>query len=378
MFLAYSLALLLLALLPAALTYKNLQLFQRAARDENATDLPSLSVLIPARNEASGIAATLQHALANQYPGQWEVLVLDDHSEDETAEIVSQLAQDHPELKLHRSPKLPEGWNGKQHACWNLAGLAEHELLLFLDADVHLQPDALQRLVLEWQRCNGENELALLSGFPQQLMGTWSEHWLIPMMYVLLLGYLPLEQMRKSKSSAFGAGCGQLFLAKREAYFTCQGHQAIRESRHDGLKLPRNFRESGFASDVFDASDIAQVRMYHSLPSVMNGLLKNAHEGIARFPLIAIFSILLFGGFVLPLLSFPHALYHGWSLTSQCVLGLALLLSWLPRWMIAQRLGHPFWHSLVSPFAVVLFLATQWIAFLRQMTGMRPPAWRGR
>jgi glycosyltransferase involved in cell wall biosynthesis len=329
--------------------------------------------LIPARNEEQGIAAAVGSVAASSWR-ELEIIVLDDHSSDGTAAIVQALAASDPRIRLVNSPELPPGWNGKQHACWQAAQLGRGELLLFMDADVRLQPQAIARCVAEFDL----RRTALLSGFPNQEQGTLSEAMLIPLMYVVLLGYLPLDQMRTTKKPEFGAGCGQLFLAERTAYFACGGHQAIAASRHDGLKLPRAFRAAGLMTDLFDASDLASVRMYRGWREVTRGLLKNATEGIANPNLILIFSVLLIGGFTAPLLSFAHALFYGWKVLPTVLLGVATLVSFLPRALIAHRLGHSPLGVLLNPLAILLFVLLQWVALVRQVTGLGTVAWRGR
>jgi glycosyltransferase involved in cell wall biosynthesis len=329
--------------------------------------------LIPARNEELGIAAAVRSIAANTWR-ELEILVMDDHSSDRTAEIVQSLSKSDSRIHLANSLELPPGWNGKQHACWQAAQLAQGELLLFMDADVRLQPDAIERYVAQFDHRRAK----LLSGFPNQEQGTLSEALLIPLMYVVLLGYLPLDQMRASVKPEFGAGCGQLFLAEREAYFACKGHQAIAGSRHDGLKLPRAFRSAGHMTDLFDASDLATVRMYRGWREVTRGLLKNATEGIANPKLILVFSVLLIGGFTAPVLSFAHALFYGWKALPTVLLGLATLLSFLPRALIARRLGHSPVGVILNPLAILLFVMLQWMALVRQATGLGTVAWRGR
>ncbi len=371
----YSLiALIVLALtaLPAILVRRNLSVFQNA-RSASASTGCSVSLLIPARNEQAGIATAVESALG-EYPGALEIIVMDDHSEDRTRDIVQKLAMHDPRIRLELAPELPQGWNGKQHACWQLAAVARHELFIFMDADVRLQPDSLSRMVGQWEDCGA----ALLSGFPRQEMGSLSEQLLIPMMYVVLLGYLPFDQMRSSTKPEFGAGCGQLFITRRQDYFHSDGHRAIRDSRHDGLQLPRAYRRAGLSSDVFDASDVARVRMYHGWREVVRGLLKNATEGIANSKLIVLFSLLLLGAAVLPVLLLLLALVQGWPPLSCGILGLATALSFAPRWWIARRLQHPLIGVWLHPLSVGLFVTLQWIAYLRQLLGLRGVAWRGR
>ena len=374
-FILYALFLLVLAALPAMVFIRNLPQFRcvPAANSSAPRVLSGISVLIPARNEESGIEVSLNCLLTSPFR-PLEILVLDDASTDRTAEIVARLTEQDKRVRLLQSAELPHGWNGKQHACWQLAQAAEHDWLLFLDADVHMSTDALPRIAqqLETTPCD------LLSGFPHQVTGTLSEKLLIPLMHVVLLGFLPLDQMRASRKPEFGAGCGQLFIAKREAYFGCDGHRAIQSSRHDGLKLPRAFRSANLVTDLFDATDIASCRMYTSLQQVVRGLLKNATEGIAQPRLIGIFSVFLLGGQTLPILSFGHALYWGWSTTAIVILFVATLLSYLPRTLAAQQFRQSWIGVLLNPIAVAAFLVLQWWAMIRAMLGRQPIAWRGR
>ena len=357
---------------------KNLREFQ-VTRREPFPSPQSVSVLIPARNEEANLPSTLGCILDSKNVNL-EVIVLDDNSSDRTAAIVSALAEKHRNLRIVTSQPLPEEWNGKQHACWQLAHEARFENMLFLDADVRLQSDALARLCAQFEL----NEAKLISGFPNQEMGSISEQMLIPMMYYLLLGYLPIPLMRTDISPEYGAGCGQLFFTDRTSYFACGGHRSIQQTRHDGLQLPRSYRRSGMLTDVIDASDIASVRMYRGVRETMNGLLKNADEGIANRKLLGIFSLLLLGAAPLPIAGFAHAIYHGWfGLDRMYVAGallfaLSTLLSFVPRLLIATRFRHSLLGVLLHPISILWFLSLQWIAFLRSQMGLSRPSWRGR
>jgi hypothetical protein len=354
---------------------KNIKLFRPAITDplqlEKSRRTP-VSVCIPARNEAKSIGAALSSLLSSQHD-VFEILVLDDHSEDNTAEIVADWMKKSDRVKLLQSPPLPEGWNGKQHACWQLANSAQYEFLLFLDADVRLSPDALTRILAE----QSVRDVSLLSGFPSQETGTFSEKLLIPMMHYVLLCYLPMDRMRASTDPGFSAGCGQLFLAKKPEYFACQGHSAIRGSRHDGIKLPRTFRKAGMQTDLFDATDLATCRMYESFGQVQRGLLKNATEGIANARLIGPFTVLLLGGTILPIFLFVTGLLQAWSPVLLVFLALLCILSWMPRSIGAARFRQSGLGAACHPIAIVWFVGLQWIALIRGLLGMKT-RWRGR
>lgn len=366
---------LLLALLPTLMFAKNLQLYRPASKSAAnlaAAQREAISVLIPARNEAAGIATTLEYLLKSDHT-DFEIVILDDHSEDDTAEIVKAFADRDRRVRLLKSKPLPEGWNGKQHACWQLAQLAKHRWLLFLDADVHVAPDAISRIMAQML----ERPVSLLSGFPRQVTGTPSEQLLIPMMHIVLLGYLPIERMRASNDASFSAGCGQLFFANREDYFQCGGHAKIFGSRHDGIKLPKLFRTANLSTDLFDATDIANCRMYRGYQQVTRGLLKNATEGIANKVLLLPFTILLGGAFVAPTILLVLSFVLKWPLWLSIILGLATFLSFVPRWMAAHRFRQAWLGVCLHPLSVAWFLLLQWRAWIEGMLGRRV-AWRGR
>ena len=222
-----------------------------------------ISVLIPARNEEANIATAVESVFQSEGV-ILEVIVMDDHSEDQTTEIVSGLADRDPRVRLVKAPELPAGWCGKQHACAALATHARYSLLVFLDADVRLAPMALRRMAAFME----SSGVDLASGFPEQRTGSLSEVTVIPLIHFLLLGFMPMPGMRWCRHPAFAAGCGQLMVVRRAAYDKAGGHGAIRNSMHDGLTLPRSFRKAGFRTDLFDATPIAPVSYTHlTLPT---------------------------------------------------------------------------------------------------------------
>jgi glycosyltransferase involved in cell wall biosynthesis len=371
----FAFAILFIALLPVVMFLRNSPLFQPPTQQSDllqSVASQSVSVLIPARNEESSIGPALD-AIMRSTHRSLEVLVLDDHSEDGTAQVVHSYAMRDDRIRLIESKVLPEGWNGKQHACWQLAHHARYERLLFLDADVRLTTDAIERCLAEQQL----RHAPLISGFPMQETGTIAEKLLIPLMHYVLLGYLPMDQMRSNPGVGLAAGCGQLFLAEREAYMHAGGHQAIQSSRHDGIQLPRAFRKAGFRTDIFDASTIARCRMYTSAQQVCNGLLKNATEGIANPRLIVLFSVLLLGGSVVPGLSLALGWWAGLNRTSIAVLALAFGISFVPRAMACWRFHQSWLGAVLHPLGVTCFVAIQWLALARQVVGIRTK-WRGR
>lgn len=338
----------------------------------SAASDPEVSVLIPARDEAENIGAALEAVLASEgIP--FEVLVLDDQSSDDTAAIVAARAARDPRVRLLRGAGLPGGWCGKQYACAQLAAAARGRELLFVDADVRLAADAVRRLV-EARRRRGA---ALLSGVPRQLTGSLLEALVIPMIHVVLLGYLPFAGLRWTRRPAFAAACGQLVLVAADAYRTSGGHAAIRASWHDGLALPRSLRSCGYATDLVDVTGLASCRMYRGARETWAGFAKNAAEGLGSPRGIVPWSVLLLGGHVLPLLLLVSGLIGDWSMD---VLGMAAagaLFALCARALLAVRYAHPPLAVLLFPLGAAVLVAIQWHARLRRLRGRRPN-WKGR
>jgi hypothetical protein len=357
------------ALIPCVLFLFNLLEYRVPPPPRSDERLPRVSVLIPARNEAANIARAVESVLANTGV-EFELLVLDDHSTDSTAAIVQGFAARDSRVRLETAPPLPQGWCGKQHACAALAERARFPLLVFMDADVRLAPDALARMA-SWITQQG---VALASGVPRQtVVGFW-ERLLIPLIHFVLLGLLPMRRMRRTTKPAYAAGCGQLFIARADAYRATGGHACIRASLHDGLNLPRTFRTRGFRTGLFDATPVAECRMYASVNAVFGGLAKNAVEGLAAPARIVPITLLLGFGQVAPLLlllSSPAGSLPGklaWA---------ALLASMLPRLIAAFRFRQPLSSVVLHPLGMAVLLGIQWFALLRSWAG-GASEWRGR
>lgn len=363
-------AALILAAIPAFLFAANLRVYRRPPPAPADGSRPSVSVLIPARNEERAIRAAVEAALAS-HGVEVEVVVLDDRSEDATAAIVSDLADRDRRVHLLQGGELKPGWCGKQYACWNLARAASHDLLLFLDADVCLHPEGIAQLVAFLQA----SEADLVSGVPCQKTATLLERLLIPLIHFVLLSFLPLRRMRASRHPSYAAGCGQLFLARRSSYEKSGGHAAIRATLHDGIQLPRAFRSVGLMTDLCDATNVAICRMYHGAAEVWHGLVKNAVEGLGSPRLIVPSTLVLLGGQVLPV---GLLVLAPWLSSAVFALSAAATLcGYSPRLLGVVRFRQSLLGALLHPLGVLLLVAIQWYALLRLLLGL-PSAWKGR
>ena len=364
MFDAFTIAVMLCSLAPAVLFFVN---WRRYVPPQKAGSLylPAISVLIPARDEQDGIAAAVESALASTGVA-FEVIVMDDGSTDRTADIVEAIAKKDARVRLERTQTLPIGWNGKQHACWALAHAARHDLLCFVDADVRLSTECLARVAALLVR----GQRGLVSGFPRQMTETWLEQLLLPLIHFVLLGFLPVERKRNTTDPSFAAGCGQFILVQRKDYFACGGHAAIKTTMHDGLLLPRLFRQCGYQTDLTDLTNLATCRMYRNAWQVLQGLAKNATEGLAAPVRILPISLLLFLGQIVPFaLAAWLWLVGGSSVAESVYVLVAIAGAWLPRFLGAYRFRQSWRGALLHPLGIGILLAIQWYALTRKLAG---------
>jgi glycosyltransferase involved in cell wall biosynthesis len=362
-------AMLICAVVPAVLFSWNLILF-REPPPATGHELPvPVSVLIPARNEECCIRDAVESVLASREI-DLEVIVLDDASDDRTAEIVGEIAARDGRVRVEHAPSLPRGWNGKQHACYVLASLARHDVFCFMDADVRLAPLAIARMTMFLDRSRAD----LVSGFPRQETVTWLERLLLPLIHFVLLGYLPFVGMRRAPSlPGFAAGCGQFLMVRRNAYEVTGGHREIRTTMHDGLLLPTLFRRHGFRTDLADLTRLASCRMYRSTAEVWRGLTKNATEGIATTGRILPFTFLLFFGQVLPFALLPAV----FTTHDRTFVAIAIGAAYLPRFVSVYRFRQDVLSAILHPLGIVVLLLLQWFALVRKLVGVQA-TWKQR
>ncbi|MEQ8769774.1 MAG: isopentenyl-diphosphate Delta-isomerase [Phycisphaerales bacterium] len=357
------------ALLALVMCVVNLSLF-RPARDEQAGD-DLVSVCIPARDEEANIEACVRAALASEH-GSVEVLVYDDESTDRTPEILTRLAAEDGRVRAVPRVPLPEGWNGKQHACHRMSEAARGSWMLFTDADVRLEPDAVRRALAFAKGTDSD----LVSTFPRQIVGSVGELLLVPMMFFVLLSYLPFARMRTSRSPGASAGCGQFLFARAEAYRETGGHAAFKDSMHDGIMMPRAFRRRGFRTDLFDGTRVCSVRMYRGWRETWRGFAKNAFEGLGSVVLLSVISVMHLFGHVIPWVVAPVLIVTraddaalAWSVT-------AVGAGAIERVLLAVRFRHSVVLALLHPISIVAMTAVQWWSYVLHVRGER--SWRGR
>lgn len=234
-------------------------------------DPPLLSAIVPARNEAHNIDKCARSILASSYP-RLELIIVDDHSTDGTGAIALALAAADVRVRVVTPDALPDGWFGKQWACWSGAGQASGDVLCFFDADTHQQPDFLARAVNVMR----SRDAHLFTAMGAQETGSFWEHVVQPQVFsMMLMRYGGTERMNRSRKPEEKIANGQCILIDRAAYFETGGHEAVKHFVAEDMALAQRFCVMGKTSVAVIATESFSTRMYTSLHELVMGWSKN-------------------------------------------------------------------------------------------------------
>jgi chlorobactene glucosyltransferase len=254
---------------------------------------PYISVLIPARNEELNIGKCLDHLVKQDY-SNIEILVLDDHSTDRTAQIVESYSQKNQNISLFKGDELPEGWLGKNWACYQLSKHAKGNYLLFIDADVELRTKAISSVLKDMT----QSKVKLISIFSTQIIRSLGEWVIVPLMNWLLLAFLPLKLVYSNKSKSLVAANGQFMLWERKTYSDIGGHQIIKDKVVEDMEFARISKINNIRIKTMLGGKLIYCRMYNGLIEAVKGFSKNFFPGFDVnsfiFLLIITFSIVIF------------------------------------------------------------------------------------
>jgi chlorobactene glucosyltransferase len=178
-------------------------------------------------------------------------------------------------LKVINGRPLPHGWLGKNWACHQLAQAATSDVLIFSDADVRWSSDAIASVM----RMMEQSQADLLTVWPTQKTKTWSERWVVSLLALAIIGYLPILGVHFVPSAAFAAACGQCLVFRRRAYEAVGGHAGVRDSIIEDVALAKRIKSNGFKLRMADGAGVIGCRMYTSWDAVRNGFAKNILAG---------------------------------------------------------------------------------------------------
>ncbi|MGY5882207.1 glycosyltransferase [Modestobacter lacusdianchii] len=242
-----------------------------------------VTVVVPARDEAEQIEGCLAAVLDQRGVRDLRVVVVDDGSTDGTADRVAAVGDDRVRLVPGTPPEA--GWLGKPHACAQGAEAAgDTDLLVFLDADVRLMPDAIASAAAVLD----EAGLDLVSPWPRQLTGSAAERLVQPLQQWLWGTLLPLRLAERSPRPSLAAANGQFLVVRRAAYDRAGGHAAVRGEVIEDVALLRAVKAAGGRGVVVDGSTLAACRMYDGWPGVRDGYGKSLWSAVGGRPMAAV------------------------------------------------------------------------------------------
>jgi glycosyltransferase involved in cell wall biosynthesis len=283
-------------------------------------DCPSISILFAARDEANKLPTALKTFLEMDYPG-YEVVAVNDRSEDGTEEILERAAQNNPHMKFVCVEELPTGWLGKPHALQKAYEQSTGEWLIFTDADVHFAPGLL-RSAIALAGKKGWDHLTL-SGRTE--MFSFGEKIALTFFGLAFLMSVRPWRVSDPRSRAF-AGVGMFQLIRRSAYEAIGTHRRLAMEVVDDMKLGKLVKQSGFRSGVARAGDNVSVHWHSGVGNIVRGTTKNFFA-FAGFSLLTV-STQIFGLLIMcvfPWVALPFV--HGWALVFAGVaVGLAMIL----------------------------------------------------
>ena len=309
-------------------------------------ECPSVSILFAARDEAEKLPGALETLLALDYP-RYEVVAVNDRSEDGTREILDNAARTNPRLKVVHVNSLPSGWLGKPHALQQGYEHASGEWLIFTDADVHFSPDLLRRTVA-LARQQGWDHLTLLGHVDMHDVGERMALTFFAMAFLIAVRPWRVSMPRTRNF----AGVGAFQLIQRGAYEAIGAHGRLAMEVVDDMKLGKLVKEGGFRSGVANSGGAVNVRWHEGVGNIVRGTTKNffATSGFrlwaACLQVIALSWIFIFPAAALPWL-------RGWAFVFALI---AVGLPVVTEAGVALEFGISPLYALTFPLGALIFV----------------------
>ena len=351
-------------MLNLSLNLKNLKTLRR---DEKVPEpAPLISVLVPARDEEANIAACLVSLQKQDYPN-YEILVLDDNSTDNTGTIIENMAASDRRIRpLHGEP-LPKGWTGKSFACYQLAKEARGSWLLFVDADTTHASHMLRAALAQALRLNS----SLLSGFPRQLATSLPQKIAIPVLYFIILTWFPLWWLQRSKEPRPSLAIGQFLLFPREDYWRIGVHEAVKSRILEDVWLGVEISRRAGRQVAVDLSPAVSCNMYRSVCAMLEGFIKWIYSVASLSPVALVIMIAAAYFFYLaPFYWLWRELFvvvgpPGLRAIIISQVGMILFM----RWLVDSRFKEPFISVFLHPLGLSFLFLSAFYAVFRRAIG---------
>ena len=332
-----------------------------------------LSIIVPCRNEEENINNCVQSILIQDYEN-FELLLIDDNSTDNTWNIIQNLAKNNDKILPLKGESLPKDWAGKNWACDQASRKSSGDFLLFIDADTTLSKYAVSSGLKQIE----DNKIEFLTLVPKRKFFNFTDYLIWIMVSWFIFSWIPFYIARKTPYSLLAAGFGQFLLFNKEAYNKIGGHDHIKGLVLDDFELARSIKNFGFSSSLMDGTSLVETNGYKTSLESVDGHAKSIFAtfryNILLF-LLAFFGLLIL--FYVPFLnvfSFLFGLeiqsfYLVLSLSSIGFIFMSILLS-------SKAFSISIFSSFIYPIAMIVLLFSGYRSFLSSFDG--EIKWKGR
>ena len=314
---------------------------------------PLISILIPARNEEKNIGWCLNSLLKQDYKNI-EILILNDNSTDRTAAIIESFSKKDKRVKLYHGKPLAKGWLGKSFACQQLSEHAKGEYFLFVDADTLHFPNSVASSVA----CLLNFDIDALSVFAKQIMVTLHERMMVPNGNFMIMGFMPIALIRKSRNALFCTAIGQFILFKRDVYKTIGGHESVKGEILEDVHISKQVKRCGYKFMIFDGRSSLYCRMYHNFREVVHGYTKVLFSAFDyNVFMISIAFIGLAAIYLIPFIMLPLAIFFSWPIVITNVIILQVMFVMITKIMFAFRYKISAVDIILHPLSIIYLLS---------------------
>jgi glycosyltransferase involved in cell wall biosynthesis len=337
---------------------RNYRLTDRVQSLPPLSDWPLVSVVVPAKNEEEKIEENLRSLLNMDYP-HFEIIAVDDRSEDKTGAIMDKTAKKDERLKVIHIKELPDRWLGKTHAMHKASQAAKGEFVLFTDGDIIFEKDAL-RLSIQYVTHHKLDHLCLV---PELTPGGYWERVMISFFGLIFL--LSIRPWAVNRKKSLYAGIGAFNLVRKTAYDEIGGHKRLRLEVIDDVKLGKAVKHSGFSQDMLTGDGFIRLRWHNGVKGYITGMEKNGFAmieySIIQLILLSLLSGVLVMAPYIGILTFSDARIFGYALAFLAMHGVSGYGGAKARYGWRVTFG--------LPFAAIIFFWILWrsaIITLRQ------------
>jgi len=323
-------------------------------------DAPMVSIIVPMRNEERNARQCVESLISQKY-SNFEVIVVDDRSEDNTLKILNEFTSKHSNFKVIEGTPTPRGWVGKNHALWQGVKEAKGSWFLFVDADTISENHMLTSVIKYVE----DNNIDMLSVSPFQILETFWERVIQPVIFSSIAYAYPQNKINDPKSK-IAAAIGQFILIKRSVYENTGGHSTIKDKIVEDFALAQLIKRSGYRLYVMRGIKLIRTRMYTNFGELWEGWTKNLFFGLNKRwrNLIYFIALLLTWGIIPPVLFIwsvfntacqPSLSFVQWCITFESTFLLALII--YNSWQTTRLFSIPRLYSLTVPLGVAVYIA---------------------